>query len=183
MLLLRNHKSLPDTLIKYFAGLDDYRYELYCDLKENKSVNLFPAVYNSQIELAKSKLFDITGNYNKPDSLAYLDKLAVQFKERNGFVLFFKYKTSKDENVWKLGSVGIVPNDPKQFEFADKKLSYWDEQQYDFTQLSNTKIDDTASISAQLKKALKKMLYSKRKSAAEFYRDEDRGRGDYSFDE
>lgn len=174
MLLLRNHKTLPDTLIRYFAALDDYRYELYSDLKENKSFHLFPAVFNSQIQLAKSKLFDISNNYNQPDSIVYLDKLPVRFKERNGFVFFFKYKKDKDDNVWKIGTVGIVPADPKQFEFDDTKLNYWQEDQYDFTHLSNTKIDDASPVSTQLKKALKKILYSKRNSAAQFYRDEDR---------
>lgn len=174
MLLLRNHKPLPDTLIRYFAALDEFRYELYSDLKENKSFHLFPAVYNSQVQLAKSKLFDISNNYNQPDSVVYLDKLPVRFKERNGFVFFFKYKKDKDDIVWKIATVGIVPGDPKQFEFDDTKLNYWQEDQYDFTQLSNTKIDDATPVSTQLKKALKKILYSKRNSAVQFYRDEDR---------
>lgn len=183
MLLLRNKKSLPDTMLNYFAAMDEYRYELYSGLRNNNMLNLFPSTFNSQVQLAKSKLLDISSNYNKPDSLVYLDKLPVQFKERNGFVFFFKYRNKKDENTWRLATVGLVPNDPKQFQFDDKKLSYWQEQQYNFTDLSNTKIDNETSISSQLKKALKKMLYSKRNSAMQFYRDGDRMREDYDFDE
>jgi uncharacterized protein YbaP (TraB family) len=183
MLLLRNHKSLPDTMLNYFAAMDEYRYELYSDLRSNESLNLFPSTFNNQVQLAKSKLLDISSNYNKPDSLVYLDKLPVQFKDRNGFVLFFKYRNKKDENTWRLATVGIVPNDSKQFEFDSKKLGYWEERQYNFTDLSNTKLDKETPITAQLKKALKKMLYSKRNSAMQFYRDDDRMREDYDFDE
>jgi hypothetical protein len=113
----------------------------------------------------------------------YLDKLPVQFKERNGFVFFFKYRNKKEDNTWRLASVGIIPNDAKQFELDSKKLSYWQEQQYEFTDLSNTKIDNETPVVTQLKKALKKMLYSKRNSALQFYGNENRMREDYDLDE
>lgn len=180
MLLLRNHKSIADTMFNYFAGMDDYRYELYSDLQANKLLNLFPATFNNQVQLAKSKLLDMSSGYNKPDSLIYLDKLPVQLKEKNGFVFFFKYKTKKNDNTWRLASVGMIPNDPKQFMFDNKKLNYRQEQQYDFTNLFNTKIDNETPIAGQLQKALKKMLYSKRNSAAQFYKDEDRMREEYN---
>jgi uncharacterized protein YbaP (TraB family) len=183
MLLLRNHKTLPDTMLNYFAAMDEYRYELYSDLRTNKLLNLFPSNFNSQVQLAKSKLFNVSSNYNTPDSLVYLDKLPVQFKERNGFVFFFKYRNKKDDNTWRFASVGIIPNDAKQFEFDGKKLSYWQEQQYDFTDLSNTKLDNETPVATQLKKALRKMLYSKRNSALQFYGNENRMREDYDLDE
>lgn len=183
LLLLRNHKSLPDTMLNYFATKDEYRYELYSDLKANKLLKLFPTAYNNQVQLAKSKLLDISSNYNNPDTLVYLDKLPVQVKERSGFVYFFKYRTKKDASTWKIASVGMLPNDSKQFEFDNKNLSYWQEQQFDFTNLSNIKLDAQASVSSQLRKALKKMLYSKRNSAAQFYKDEDTVSVDDNFEE
>ena len=163
--------------------MDEYRYELYSDLKTNNLSNLFPSAFLNQVQLAKSKLMDNNSSYNKIDSLVYLDKLPVELQGRNGFVFFFKYRSKKDENTWKLASVGILPNDVRQFEFDNKKLSYWQEQQYDFTELSNTKLDNETPVASQLKKALKKMLYSKRSSAAQFYGDSDRMREDYNFDE
>lgn len=179
LLLLRNQKAIPDTMLNYFAGLDDYRYELYTDLNANKLTHLFPAAFNNQVQLAKSKLFDISGGYNKPDSVVYLDKLPAQFKERNGFVFFFKYKTKKNDNTWKLASVGIIPSDPKKFEFDSRHKRYWIEKQYDFTDLTNSKISSDEPLTIQLKKALKRMEFSKRNSAAEFYRNEDKMGGNY----
>jgi hypothetical protein len=179
MLLLRNHKALPDTMLNYFAGLDDYRYELYADLQNYKLSTLFPSKFNSPVQLAKSKLLDISNDYNRPDTLVYLSKLPVQFKERTGTVFFFKYKDRKDDNNWKIASVGIIPNNPKQFEFDNRKLNYWQERQYDFTNFTNTKIENGSPIEEQLKKALKRILYSKRNSATEFYKGEDRTGGDF----
>jgi hypothetical protein len=129
------------------------------------------------MQLAKGKLFDQSSNYNKPDSLVYLDKLAVQFRERKGFVYFFKYKNKRDDNSWKIASVGIIPEDVKKFEFENKDIRQ--RRQYNFTEFTNTKIGSEAALSDQLKKALKKMLYSKRNSAVQFYKDENKMRGDY----
>ena len=179
MLLLRNRKPVADSLLNYFARLDEYRYELYSDLKELKLPGRIPSACMNQVALAKSKLFDISSSYSKPDSLIFLDKLPVQFKDRNGFVFFFKYKNKKDDNVWKIASVGIVPNDAKKFEFEGKPGNYWQKRQYNFTEFTNTKIDADTPVKDQLKTALKKMLYSRRNSAAQFYKDEDRLRGDY----
>jgi hypothetical protein len=178
-LLLRNHRPVPDTMLNYFAAQDDYRYELYADLKQNKLDKLFPATFNNPVQLAKSKLFDLSNDYRKPDSLVYLDKMAVELTGRKGFVYFFKYKGKKDDNTWKLASVGMVPDDPKKFEFDEKPVNYWQRRQYNFTEFSGTKIDSDTPVKEQLKKALKKMLYSRRNSAAQFYKDEERMRGDY----
>ncbi|MBO9681223.1 MAG: TraB/GumN family protein [Flavisolibacter sp.] len=177
LLLLRNKKAVPDTMLKYFAALDDYRYELYSDLKEGKLSNLFPSAFSSQVQLAKGRLFEVGSNYNKPDSVVYIDKLPVQFRERKGFVYFFKYRSKRDDNGWKIATVGIVPGDAKQFEFENKDNR--ERRLYNFTELTNTKINSESALSDQLKKVLKKMLYSKRNSAVQFYKDEDRMRGDY----
>jgi uncharacterized protein YbaP (TraB family) len=172
MLLLRNNKAVPDTMLNYFAKLDDYRYELFVDLKQNNRLELFPAAFSGQVDLAKSQLLRMTSSYNKPDSIVFVDKLPVQHKERTGYVFFFKYKSKKDDNVWKLATVGIIPSDPKSFQFERKK-KYWEEAEYDFTNISTTKIEKGTPLKDQLKKELKKIQYSKRNSAAEFYRDED----------
>ena len=179
MLLLRNGKPVADSLLNYFAKLDEYCYELYSDLQELKLSHRIPAACFNQVALAKSKLFNVSSSYSKPDSLVYLDKLPVQLKERSGFVFFFKYKNKKDDNVWKIATVGIVPNDPKKLEFEAIPGNYWQKRQYNFTEFTNTKIDAEIPVKDQLKKTLKKMLYSRRNSAAQFYKDEDRIQGDY----
>jgi len=178
MLLMRNNRAVPDTLPKYFAALDAYRYQLYEDLKDIDKFNKFPAQYNTHLDLGKSKLLE-EKSYGKPDSVVYIDRLPVEMKNRKGFVYFFKYKNKKDDIDWKLATVGLVPENPKVFEFenpdkpdfseyypAYKRGNYY---KYDLTGFSETKLKDDEAVAGQLKKMLKKMLYSKRKSAREFY--------------
>lgn len=182
MLLLRNNKPYPDSLLTFFAKMDEYRYELYSDLKDMKKTDKFPAEYNTHLQLGRSALLD-SKSYGKPDSLVYLDRLNAEFKGRKGFVYFYKYKNKKDDVSWKLATVGLVPEDPKQFEFPEEnKREYasveypyynWEGYDpYDFTSFNETKIKEDEPLADQLKKTLKKMLYSRRKSAKQFYEDD-----------
>ena len=176
MLLLQNNKPYPDSLVKYFSGMDDYRYELFTSLKAIKMEIKFPVQYNNHIDLAKSKLLS-EKTYDKPDSLIYIDKLITEIKGKKGFVYFFKYKAKKDDASWKLATVGLVPENQAQFELEkeEKKVTnyssgnYTQSFKYNFTGFSDTKIRDGEPEIVQLKKELKRMLYSRRKSAKEFY--------------
>lgn len=181
MLLLDNNKPYPDTLFNYFGGIDEYRYQLYTDLKEKGKSDKFPSLYNNHLDLGKSSLLD-KKLYDKPDSIMYVDRLKTTYKGNNGFIYFFKYKTKKDDLNWKLALVGLLPENPRQFEFDDtiqKNLTLLNAERiapasynrYDFTAFTETKINDADPIISQLKTALKKMLYSRRKSAKEFYGD------------
>ncbi|MEO7983338.1 MAG: TraB/GumN family protein [Bacteroidota bacterium] len=182
LLMLKNNRPYPDTLLQYFGSLDDYRYELYSDLKELKQLDKFPSVYNNHVDLGKSSLLD-KKSYGKPDSVIYIDRLKTTYKGKNGFIYFYRYKTKKDDLTWKLATVGLVPEDPDQFEFEDSShinLPGFDSalvpsfryNPWYFTSFSETKFNEAESVADQLKKMLKRMLYSRRKSAKNFYDDE-----------
>ncbi|MEP7377240.1 MAG: TraB/GumN family protein [Chitinophagaceae bacterium] len=178
LLLLRNNKPYPDSLLNFFAAMDEYRYELYKDLKELNKEAKFPRQYNNHLDLGRSKVL-AEKTYDKPDTLVFVDKLPAEIKGRKGIVYFYKYKTKKDDASWKLATVGLVPEDPKQFEFEkdDKKeadrfddyTEYSNISRYDLTSFTNTKIKTDEPLINQLNKQLKRMLYSRRKSAKEFY--------------
>jgi hypothetical protein len=181
LLLMEKGKPYPDTLLKYFAGMDEYRYELYSDLKEHGKLDKFPSLYNNHLDLGRSALLDRKSG-SKPDSLVYADRVKTTYKGKTGYIYFFKYKTKKDDLSWKLASVGLVPENPKEFEFNDNgesgnspaaysEYDYGEYSQYDFTEFKDMKLKDTESLATQLQKELKKMLYSKRKSAKQFYED------------
>ena len=188
ILLLRNNKPVPDSLPKYFAGLEKYRYQLYEDLKDLNKLDKFPSHYNNHLDLGKSKLIE-EKSYDKPDSVVYLDRLPAEVKNQKGFVYFFKYKAKKDDVSWKLATVGLVPTDPTTFEFENigkpslgdyySSFRRGDYYKFDFTSFSETKIKEDEPLSDQLKKSLKKLLYSKRKSAKEFY-EKEAGRFDFT---
>jgi hypothetical protein len=172
LLFLKNKKAIPDTLLKYYAKMDEYRYELYDDLVDSKLEHLYPLSNFNLVELAKSKLLYRNSGYNLPDTLAYADKLPATYKGKNGFIYFFKYKSKKDDNNWKIATVGLIPADNKSFEF---KYDEEHEANYDFTSLTNTKIEADKPLKQQLEKELKKQLYSRRESAAQFYTDKEYG--------
>jgi hypothetical protein len=177
-LLIRNNKYVADSTLNSFAAMDDYRYDLYRDLRKMDRLEFFPAKYDAKTDLAKSKLID-SKTYGGPDSVEFLDKLPAKFKSEQGYVYFFKYKQRKDDLVWKLATVGLISKEPKHFEIEDTVvlkggvahkngfLSYDD--LYDFTSFTDTKLMADQPLSEQLDKQLKIMLYSHRKSAKEFY--------------
>lgn len=185
-LLLRHKLALPDTTLMYFAKLDDYRYELFNDLRTLKMLDKFPAEYKNQRDLSKSKLFS-SSYYSKPDSLVFIDSLPAMLKDRKGFVFFYKYKTKKDDLFWKLATAGLLSQDNSQFNYDDDEdddagddgmgnisvVPGWNYSENNtrivFTEFTDEKIKDEIPIKEQMEKQLKKILYSKRKSARTFY--------------
>lgn len=176
LLLLRNHQSVSDTVWNYFAKLDDFRYELYTDLKKLNRVDLFPNTFKSQLQLAQSKLLSSI-SYIKVDTLVYLKKLLLQDKEKKGSIYFFKYKRFKEDNAWKLATAGLMPEDSTQMIFDTTEPNEAERDANDFTELSDIKLSADTSESEQLEKLRKKLLYSRRKSGAQFYADEARYNG------
>ncbi len=143
-------------------------------------IDKFPDKYRNHSDLGKSSLL-ASKSYGKPDTLIYIDRLQTVYKEKSGYLYFYKYKEKKDDIIWKLAVVGLVPDDPKEIEIED--INSWKNvnstfsqldyaittNKYDFTEFTDTKIDEEKPIAEQLKKQQKKMLFSKRKSAARFY--------------
>ena len=182
-LFLRHKIAVPDTLLAYFAKLDDYRYELFTDMKALKMLDKFPAEYKNQRALATSKLFSAS-NYSKPDSLVFIDSLPAVVNNKKGFVFFYKYKAKKNDPFWKLATVGLLSQDKNQFshdddEDADNEGSYtsvvpgWstssNKERIVFTEFTDEKIKEDVPVKEQMEKQLRKIVYSKRKSAKRFY--------------
>jgi uncharacterized protein YbaP (TraB family) len=177
MLLLEKGMPFPDSLPDYFAASDEYRYEFYVDLKERKRLEKFPAIYNNHLALSRGALL-AQKRYDRPDSLVYLSVIPTEFMRVKGLIYFFKYKTKKDDLAWKIATVGLIPEDSTLFEFDDERVHSLPYEvmagsgvlrRIDFIELSNTRIRNDQPLDAQLQKLLRKMLYSRRKSAKEFY--------------
>ncbi len=159
LLLLRNQKPVPDSLFQKFAALDEYRSDLYSDLKKMKKEEKFPAAYRKQEWITRSLLVNSGQLYGKMDTLAFIDKLPVEYKNKKGFVYFFKYKRMKDDAAWQLASVGMQPED----------LNQVDVENDDFTEMEKRKLESDEPVAEQLTNALKEILNSKHPSAAGFY--------------
>ena len=155
---------------------------MYVDLEEIGKPELFPPAYRNHLDLGKSALLEMV-TYSRPDSIIYVDRLPAEYKGKKGFLYFFKVKARKDDLTWKLATVGLVPEDPEKFRFEDDKpktaniyASIYNtgySGMSSFTEFTEIRFRENEDVMTQLRKQLKRSLYSKRKSAAEFYEDED----------
>lgn len=167
LLLLRNKKPIPDSVLNYYAASDEYRIDLYRKLRDVKLLDKFPVKYNNQLDLVKSALQN-TSSYNKYDTLAFLDKLPVIHKNKKGVVYFFKYKNKKEEKKWKIAAYGLQPDNVKEFTEDNDDFVSMGNNSYGRAEDEN-KLDETKPIKEQLQKLLKIMLYKMHSSAARFY--------------
>jgi uncharacterized protein YbaP (TraB family) len=166
LLLLRNKKNVPDSLLNFYAADEEYRIDLYRNLKEAKLLEKFPAKYNNQADLVKSAL--LSGDaYDKYDTIVLLDKIPVSYKNRKGVVYFYKYKSKKEDKKWKIVSYGLQPDDAKEFD--DENDDFVMENSYSYGRSNDNKLDDTKPVKEQLQKIIKTALYKMHSSAAQFY--------------
>ena len=156
ILMLRNNKKVPDSIFASLAMKDQYRSRLYANLERIKRVDVFPAAYNNQEALAKSFLLN-DGNKDKFHELVLVGKRFVELKEKKGYVYFFKYKFSKDDD-WQMGISGIQPVNLKQVNSND-----------DLVRLTGKKINTEDPVIEQFEKQLKELIFGKRKSAISFF--------------
>ena len=127
----------------------------------------FPRSFRNQVDMARSLLVSNRSD-NEGVNIQFVDKRLVQFKESKGTIYFFKYKLNKDDD-WQIGLSGLQPVNPKEVNTDNE-----------FVRLTGKKIRPDTPVKDQFEQQLKKLLFSKRKSAASFYVDNDLygGRGD-----
>ena len=165
LLLLRNNKPVQDSLLHFYAASDDYRIDLYRELKKVKLLNKFPAAYNNQFDLVKSDL--VNAAYQKYDTLVLLEKMPVTYKNKKGIVYFFKYKNKKEEKKWKVISYGLQPENAKVF--ADDNDDFITTSTYSYSRNETNFLDEDKPVKEQLQKLLKMLLYKMHNSASQFY--------------
>ena len=165
ILLLRNGRPGADSIIMTLAAADAWRSDLYQALVSINKTDRFPRQYKNQRDMARSLLAAGRGSARLAD-VQFVAKRKMQFKESSGFVYFFKYKPGRDDD-WQIGISGIQPPDPSALNTATE-----------FVSLTGKKLKPSLPIGNQFDDQLKKLVFSKRKSAAAFYLDKnyyDRG--------
>ena len=159
VLMLRNKKFVPDSILAKLAEKDEYRIKLFKALENAKLLSKFPKQYKNQTDIARSVLAA-----NKPDSIIYLSNKAISFRDKKGLVYFFKYRLKKDEG-WKIGISGLQPENINEVSSNSKLV-----------RLTDKKIKDDEPLDDQLDKQLKRLLFSLSKSGKNFYLGENLGR-------
>ena len=159
ILLLRNKKFVQDSLLLKLAAKDEFRNKLYKALDNAKLLNKFPKQYKNQTDIARSFLAG-----NKIDSIVYVSSKSISFRNKKGFVYFFKYRIKKDDG-WKIAISGLQPENVNEVSSAGKLIK-----------LTDKKIRDDEPLNDQLDKQLKKLLFSLSKSGRNFYTGDSYGR-------
>ena len=160
VLLLRNGKSVPDSVIINLASNDRYRYRLYKKLKAAQKEEYFPASFKNQRDLARSQLAGAMPN-KELFAIEFVDKRIVQLKSKKGVVYFFKYKPGRDDD-WQMGISGMQPLSADETGTDEETLK-----------LTNRKLKPEEPVAEQFNRQLKHIIFSKHKSAASFYLDHD----------
>jgi uncharacterized protein YbaP (TraB family) len=158
ILLLRHDRPVADSIIHNLAASDAYRSDLYQQLTAIGRADRFPKQYRNQLDMARSLLASSHGSTGLAD-IQFITKRKIQFKQFNGFIYFFKYKSSHDDD-WQIGISGIQPSDPSAINTANE-----------FVTLTGKKLKPGLSINTQIDDQLRKLMFSKRKSALNFYLD------------
>jgi uncharacterized protein YbaP (TraB family) len=166
VLMLRNNRPVADSIIHALAASDQHRSGLLKELEAIHKSDRFPHNYHNQVEIARSLLVSSKGDNDFFD-VQLVDKKIVQFRQKKGYIYFFRYKVGK-EDEWQMGLSGLQPLNLKEVSTSK-----------DFVKLTGKKIRTDLSVRDQFEKQLKQFLFSKRKSANSFYLDND-NYGDHS---
>lgn len=155
LLLVKNDKPFPDTLLTSLAAKDQFRARLLNGLTKMNKQHLFPSKFKNQELLAQSVLLNDRG-YEKFAQIEMVAKKMVEVKQQKGFVYYFKYKIKKDDD-WMMGISGLQPLNSKEVNATR-----------DIVRLVDKKIKNDEPIIDQFDKQLKALIFSKYKSSRLF---------------
>ena len=158
--MLRNNRPVADSIIQALAASDQYRSTLLKELTGIHKTDRFPRNFHNQADVARSLLVSNKGGVDFFD-VQLVDKKMVQFRQHKGYIYFFRYKITKDDE-WQIGLGGLQPVNGKEVGTDD-----------DFVRLTGKKLRADIPVRDQFEKQLKQLLFSKRKSAHSFYLDND----------
>jgi uncharacterized protein YbaP (TraB family) len=159
VLMLRNNKPVPDSILNALAADDKYFAKLYYKLEQAIQLDKLPLKYRNQQALARSYLVEQNSN-NKIDSIVFIKKTIANVLDSTGMVYFFKYRL-KNSDDWKIGISGMQP-------INENKLSSND----NLVLLTNKRLKESSLQDEQLDLQLKRILFSLHKSAKNFFTDD-----------
>ncbi|HEX4850319.1 MAG TPA: hypothetical protein VFV08_05895, partial [Puia sp.] len=160
ILLLRNNKPVEDSLLKSLASLDQYRSNLLKRLEEIHREDKFPVSFRSQELIARSQLVQ-SHSAGEFAAIELVDKKIAQYKNNKGYVYFFKYKLQNDDE-WQIGISGLQPLNSSLVNSNAELVN-----------ASGKRLSTSQPVLEQFNTQLKKLIFSKYKSAASFYLDKD----------
>ena len=131
--LVRNGQPADPKELEKLAASNDYRLDLYNDLKDLKKEKLFPSRYLSQRYFAESELYAYATDDYSPSSMEYLgERLAELNGQKMRFFLFrigFDYDEDEEQESY-LGISGPYEIDSKNIQTNNDATGYYYEEEY-----------------------------------------------------
>jgi len=157
LILIRNNRPVPDSILHALAADDWHRAKFYNDLVRAGKADLFPAEFRNQEAMARSVLFD-RGTEGREAEIQLVGKQHVVTKPATGYVYFFKYKV-KGQEGWLMGVSGIQPDNGKEVN-TNSYLVEW----------TGLPLNGAGPELQQFRDKLSQWVLERRASAARFYR-------------
>jgi uncharacterized protein YbaP (TraB family) len=154
--LIKNNKTVPDSVLNCIASNDKFCASLYGELKEINRENRFPLAYKKQQLIARSVLVG-NGAFNKIDSVEFVSCRAAIYGNNRGNVYFYKYRVKKEDS-WKIAFSGLQPSDLNDVNINN-----------DYTKFTDKKLDYESPESDQFEKEFEKMVILSHKSGRNFF--------------
>lgn len=121
--------AIADSSCSHLSDDIDYRWKFYDALKKARKEYLFDSTYLNQqqyvTDYLRSKKFSDDG-----DSIIYLDKRLVQYRDTSGYVYFFKSKKNKMKK-WEVNYIYFQPEDTMAINNKDVDQSSLRKKSYD----------------------------------------------------
>jgi hypothetical protein len=114
--LLKNKQPVNSKDIYTLASTDEFRSNLYNELKELGKVNLFPPDFLTQKHLGQSELYGYATDDEPPQSLKYIGERTEMFmgKKQKFYLYKVEFDTTDPEYTY-LGIAGPYSLNPKDY--------------------------------------------------------------------
>jgi uncharacterized protein YbaP (TraB family) len=114
------------------ATTNEYRHDLYDELKKLNKQNLFPSEFLTQQKLAESKLYSYSSEEDPPASMQYLGNKITDFNGKKQKFYLFKIMFSDDPDAASyLGVAGPYSLDQKNYLSTHEATGCYYSEEYD----------------------------------------------------
>jgi len=135
---MANNQPVDSRTLYTLATTDEYRHDLYTELKKIGKQNQFPASFLSQEQMAKSKLYEYAASKpNPPYFMEYVTAKVVTYKGKQQKFLLFKINPTDFGGAYYLGVAGPYSLNSKEYISSHEATGLYREKEYDAKELDN----------------------------------------------
>jgi len=133
---LTNNQAVDSRTIYTMATTDEYRHDLYDNLKKIGKLKLFPVSFLSQKELGKSKVFEhASDDETSPPLITHAGEKIIEYKGQQRKFYLYKVETDVLDAGNYLGIAGPYSLDYKDYASSHEATGIYFEKNYDAKKL------------------------------------------------